>query len=67
MVDVICLLIVKMDSFCMIILDYFLFNVVKLMYVGYICSIVIGDVLYCFFCFFGYCVISDNYIGDWGT
>lgn len=46
--------------------DYLVFNVVKEMYVGYLCLIIIGDVVVCILEFLGYKVIWVNYIGDWG-
>lgn len=49
-----------------IVVDYFVLNVVKEMYVGYLCFIIIGDVVVCILEFFGYKVICVNYVGDWG-
>lgn len=50
----------------MIVIDYFFLNVVKEMYVGYLCLIIIGDVVVCIFEFLGNKVICVNYVGDWG-
>lgn len=36
------------------------------MYVGYLCIIIIGDVVVKLLEFFGYKVICQNYMGDWG-
>lgn len=49
-----------------VLVDFFFLNIVKEMYVGYFCSIIIGDIFCNVFEFCGYIIICVNYVGDWG-
>ncbi len=48
------------------VIDYSSPNVAKRMHVGHIRSTIIGQALVHIFRALGYCVISDNHLGDWG-
>lgn len=49
-----------------IVFDFGGLNIVKFMYVGYLCFVVIGECLKWFLWFNGYDVVGDIYMGDWG-
>lgn len=50
-----------------IVIDYSSPNIAKTMHIGHLRSTVIGSSLYALLSFYGYNVIGDNHIGDWGT
>ncbi len=50
-----------------IVIDYSSPNIAKTMHIGHLRSTVIGASLYALLKFYGYNVIGDNHIGDWGT
>jgi arginyl-tRNA synthetase len=50
-----------------VIIDYSSPNVAKPMHVGHLRSTFIGQAIYNLYKFFGYRVIGDNHLGDWGT
>jgi arginyl-tRNA synthetase len=50
-----------------VVIDYSSPNIAKRMHVGHIRSTLIGNALHRIYAFFGWKVIADNHIGDWGT
>lgn len=48
------------------IIDLFLLNIVKLMGMGYLCLIVIGNVIVNILVKVNYVLVWINYFGDWG-
>jgi len=50
-----------------VIVDYSSPNIAKPMHVGHLRSTIIGQAIYNIYKFFGYKVIGDNHLGDWGT
>ena len=50
-----------------VVIDYSAPNIAKPMHIGHLRSTIIGRSLCNIYKFFGYKVISDNHLGDWGT